>query len=293
MFEKEVERYMRSVRYSLSPKTVEGYGRYLGYFGEWLRSAQIQLADLTPDHVYEFLDTKPHWSDSSRWNFWCALKALLTFIDDEHHLVIHKVKIKRSKPEPQRTLKTDEVRRLVESIDPETRAGKRDQALIALMLDTGLRAAEVCRLKRDHVDVDETLLKVRVKGNKWSFRRFGNHTAMILRGWLKYRDETAMPDVETFFISMGGTKPGSSLTPDGLRAIFRAMGRRAGIKGLSPHVMRRTMATELVRDGQSLKVIKELGGWSDLQMVIRYTQAFTVEDYNGPFPSDRANGGER
>jgi site-specific recombinase XerD len=59
------------------------------------------------------------------------------------------------------------------------------------------------------------------------------------------------------------------LTHDGRRHYVR-LGRRAGVKGVTPHTLRHTFASRLVMAGVDLRTVQELGGWSSLDLVQRY-----------------------
>ena len=100
------------------------------------------------------------------------------------------------------------------------------------------------------------------------------------------RKEVAKPEVPTLFVSMGGNRPGTALTPDGLRSIFRALGAKSGLPNLSPHMLRRTFATLAIRQGASSKLVQVAGGWSSLLMVERYAQAIKPEDYQNHFATN-------
>jgi site-specific recombinase XerD len=55
-----------------------------------------------------------------------------------------------------------------------------------------------------------------------------------------------------------------------VKTVFRTACKRAGLVGVSPHVLRHTFASRLVMSGVDLKTVMELGGWSSLEMIQRY-----------------------
>ena len=87
---------------------------------------------------------------------------------------------RRERGKPQRTLTPEQITRLL-AILPDTPIGKRNRTLILLMLDTGLRAAEVCRLEMRFLDLGTRHLSVLAKGEKWRTCIFGEPTAEALR----------------------------------------------------------------------------------------------------------------
>lgn len=270
--------------------TKVAYGRFLRFFDDWLQTQDFPLSELSPKRWQDFLSTR-QWGGGTPYHCWQALKAYLKwrFGRDYPCRGMH---VYRPDPGPQRTLDADEVQQLIDSINTTTKAGSRDLPMILLMLDTGLRAQEVVGLQLKHLYLKHHYLEVEGKGGRWRQSVFSERTRIYLEDWLITRKSIALPETKTVFCGMGGLKPGSELTKDGLRAIFRAMGKRSGIDGLSPHVMRRTFATISSRLGAPSRLLQVAGGWSHISMVQRYTQALTPHDFAGYFPTNILGGSD-
>ena len=152
--------------------------------------------------------------------------------------------------------------------DP-TPAGARDGALIALMRATGMRRAEVCALRLADVDIERGALRVVGKGNKERAVYIANGSQRALRDWLDVRG-----DAGTFvFIQIG--KSGRMHTSEGLtpQAINIALDKRiesAGIAGLTPHDLRRTLAGDLLDNGADIATVARLLGHSSVTTTQRY-----------------------
>ena len=114
------------------------------------------------------------------------------------------MRVHRPDPGPQRTLDAKEVKTLVASIDTTTKAGSRDLPMVLLMLDTGLRAAEVCGLLVKHLEIPNRRLWVEGKGGKWREAIYSERTAVYLEDWLSTRAQVARPDNPTVYCGMGG-----------------------------------------------------------------------------------------
>ena len=156
--------------------------------------------------------------------------------------------------------------------------GVRDRAVLLLALDTGLRESELCRLRVSDVEMDRRRLVVRVKGGDDGEAVFSGETRSALVEWLVVRGDRAVPEM---FVSVGGKRPGSAVTPSGLRVMFRYMGVRAGLQGgFSPHDMRRAFATMAHRLGAPSRLVQVAGRWDDLRMVERYTASLSAEDFD-------------
>ncbi len=179
--------------------------------------------------------------------------------------------MKKPAKREQRTLTFEEAKKLVASFDTSTRLGRRDLALCALMMDSALRAAEICRLDLSKVDLEARLLYVVVKGGQEEFGIFTTETANFLSVWMS--DRAAIAKCTRLFVSFEAHRLGYELTPGGLRCIFHRIGREAGIPDLSPHVLRRTFATLSILMGVPTRVVQEIGRWHDLALVEQYTRA--------------------
>lgn len=182
------------------------------------------------------------------------------------------------KQKKQRTLTATQTFEIMLACDTSTPRGKRDLAIIALGLDTGLRESEICRLPLNRVDLENRRLTVVMKGGDEGEGAFSLETVAILSAWLAIRPAYARHGVDTFFVGVGGTKCGQPITPSGLRVIFRRVGAAAGLEKFSPHDLRRTFATLSHRNGAPTRVIQVAGRWDDIRQVVQYTQALEAKD---------------
>jgi site-specific recombinase XerD len=170
-----------------------------------------------------------------------------------------------------RTLDEAQCSALLASFDTSTAIGCRGLAMCALMLDSGLRAGEVCRLRLCDLDVDHGRFRVVVKGGEERPGAFSAVTGQYLARWLASR--RAAPGVDTVFVSVGGCRVGCSLTVCGLRAVFRRLGKAAGLAALSPHDLRRTFATLYLLAGCPTRVLQVAGRWQRITQVETYSRA--------------------
>lgn len=172
-----------------------------------------------------------------------------------------------------------------------TQRDGRDEALLLVLLDTGIRASEVCNLRVSDLDVQNRRLVVLGKGNKHRTVPFGSATARAL--WQYLRDEPHDPGDPLFF-----SERGQFLTRSGLLQLFERLGERAKISATrcSPHTMRHTCAVEYLRAGGNVFALKELLGHTTLHMTNRYValaQADIEAQHRKFSPADRLKGGAR
>ena len=154
---------------------------------------------------------------------------------------------------------------------------KRDLALVMVLLHTGLRVQELCSLKRSDVTLSERggSLIVRLgKGRKHREVPLNADVRKALRDYLCVRDEVRPSEIEPnearaapLFLS----QKGGALTPSAVWRIVTNVGKAAGVE-LSPHTLRHTFGTGLVRSGTDLVSVATLLGHESLNTTAVYTR---------------------
>ncbi len=167
------------------------------------------------------------------------------------------------KPVP--VLTDDELAALMKACAGKDFRDRRDEAMIRLLLDCGIRVSELCGLTVDGVDLDQGMALVRGKGSKVRPVYFGARTTRAVDRYLR----NAAP-------SGGRTStPCSSPSaapcrPDGVRERMKVRGEQAGIEDLHPHRFRHTFAHDFLMNGGQERDLKRLAGWSSDVMLERY-----------------------
>lgn len=283
-----------------SPGTVEKYGWHLERLAAWLNErGVIRPGQLTRLLLREWgAGLYDHWSASTVKQATSAAKAFLKFCREEKLIdepLADCLKLPKLESGEQRVLDIQEVQTVTASFNLEKMLDVRDLAIISLLVDSGLRASELCRLRESDLRfgvqlydpeanqvVSVNVLTVVRKGKKRKQPAyFGDETAERIRAWLKVRPELARPETEELFVSRGGLKPGTTLTRDGLRAIVRTIAKRAGVAHFSPHALRRSFAHLLVFAGANSRAIQLYGNWSNLKEVETYTASLQA---GGQYP---------
>lgn len=275
---KSIERFLRNSAYSAT--TIKNYRYCLRRLAAYLMVKGLEWEDVGPDVLLDFLD-RTGWGEHMRSQAHTAARAIVAFYHGSAH-PLFELPVKKPKPKPQRTMNEKEVVRLLASIDREKPQGVRNLAMAAVMLDTGIRAAEVCRFELKHLDLEDRSFRVKTKGGLYRTKVISEVTAVFLADWLEMRPRYARKGVTKVFVGIGGSTPGDRLTTSGLRNIFRRMGQVAKVAGLSPHVMRRTLATLSTIYGAPAVVLQKAGGWEDIRTMSVYTQAVperSIEEY--------------
>ena len=138
----------------------------------------------------------------------------------------------------------------------------RNLAIVWLMLESGLRRAEVAALDVSDMNLTGRTVAVRCgKGGKARTAVFGSSTAKALWSWLRVRHS----DGEELF---GGMK-GERLTPNGLSQLLARIKERSGVQ-VRPHMLRHAWAHINLASGMEGHDLMQLAGWSSATMLTRY-----------------------
>ncbi len=191
----------------------------------------------------------------------CAMRSFFGWVSGKKSVALG-LSVRRVKSRKQRSLTFEQLGAVLASCDTSAPLGKRNVALVALMVDTGLRASEVCRLRLVDLDLAGHCFRVVIKGGEEEAGIFTPETAALLATWLAVRGECALA---TVFTSVAAGKVAHSLTPCGLRCVFRNLGASAGLTKFSPHDLRRTFATLATERGVPSRLVQEGGRWSNIQ----------------------------
>jgi integrase/recombinase XerD len=278
----ELENCLAECRHSKT--TDELYRHSMREFFTWMNHELMDLDQVTLLAVRRWMDKKG-WSNSTQHTCAAAVRLYICWKFKGRHPLV-RLQVRREDPGPQRTLTAAQLKLLMASLIPENQTGvskchlaTRNQAMIALMVDTGIRAASLTHLTLDKIQMDEKRAFVLGKGHKWYPVVFSETTRQLLERWLEIRSWYAPDEVKELFVAIRGLQSGQPLTTAGLRMLFRRMGEEAGIGLISPHDMRRTFATLSFRNGAPSRQVQIQGGWTDLKLVERYSAALTCDDF--------------
>ncbi|NLI94405.1 MAG: tyrosine recombinase [Erysipelotrichaceae bacterium] len=150
----------------------------------------------------------------------------------------------------------------------------RDQALIHLMLASGLRASEVVALTLQDIDFNNRITRIFGKGQKERLVPFSEQARSDLQAYVKElrpkllaKNKIPRPTGVVFLNAQG--KP---LTTRGLEYILKAVEKKIGAYyDLHPHLLRHSFATDLLSKGADLRVIQELLGHESISTTQIYT----------------------
>jgi integrase/recombinase XerD len=213
--------------------------------------------------------TRPSWGNGHRYVVMSRLKNYIKWRFGQSHPALS-AKVKRTRPKRQRSLTQKQALELLASFDPHQPIGARNLAIIATALDTGLRLAELCRLKDGQVNTSAGCLQVITKGGEWGDAVISQETAAYIEQWRAHRNAHGST-ADTLFTSCAPGKPWRALTRGGLQRIASTWGDHIGVK-LSCHDLRRTFAILTTLNGAPSRVVQIAGRWANINMVETYTR---------------------
>lgn len=172
------------------------------------------------------------------------------------------------------SLTDDELRRLIKACGGKEFRDRRDEAIVRLMAETGMRAGEVTSLVVSDVDLTRGLVTVRRgKGGKGRIAPFGDQTARAVDRYLRTRRAHRLADSDTLWLG----DRGKNLEYYGLHAALKYRAELAGLTNFHPHLLRHTAASRWLAAGGSEGGLMAVAGWSTRDMIDRYTKATAAE----------------
>jgi site-specific recombinase XerD len=250
----------------LRPATIAAYAKALEQFRAWVR---FRAGDVGPEAIaardvltyIESLRRERHNGDAAvnrhvvvLRGFYRAMVAMGE-LEAQRNPLAHFPKLRPPQRKLPRVLSEPEVERLLEAPESDTVLGLRDRALLQLLYGTGLRASEAASLRERDVDLEQALVTVSGKGGHERSVPLNAAVSEALRGYRRARGR-ATPEAP-FFVS----RRGRALTRGAVYERVRTGARRARLsQRVSPHRLRHTFATHLVRAGVGIVTIRDLLG---------------------------------
>jgi len=159
----------------------------------------------------------------------------------------------------------------------------RDWAICELLYATGIRVSELVNINVRDVNFEQNLITVFGKGRKERIVPFSDVSKKVLRLWVKEKRKFLTKETQPLFVGSHGER----IDQRQVRRIVYSATSRLGIKGISPHSFRHSMATHILEGGADLRVVQEILGHSDLQTTQIYTHLTLKklkETYKQAFP---------
>lgn len=261
-----------SIERTLTDNTIQAYIRDLSSFNDYCVLKNHSLTDLSSEVITEYLWHKKQGGlkASSIYRAMESIKLFFRFLVMEEvikenpakNLITHKL----PKYLPV-VLSYQEIVRLLNQPSTGTEKDVRYKAMFELMYGSGLRVSELLSITVDDIDMQLDLVKIMGKGRKERLVPFGRNAKSALQRYRVLR-QARYPHEKVFFVS----RLGKSLSRIEFFRQIRRYAVQAGIhKKISPHSLRHSFATHLLKGGADLRAVQEMLGHANIATTQIYT----------------------
>jgi integrase/recombinase XerD len=272
------------VERGLSRNTVAAYRRDLGRYVEYLAAQQVgSVAEAQPHHVAAFAQAVSAGEDGRAALAPASAARMIVAVRGWHRFAVAEgwtvddaaidVKPRTAPARLPKALSTDAVENLLEAAaQGEGLRPLRDRALLEVLYASGARVSEAVGLDVDDISLgqgEESVL-LRGKGRKERIVPMGHFAADAVNAYMvRARPALAAGGKGTpaLFLNTRGGR----LSRQSGWTIIKAAAQRAGIENVSPHTLRHSFATHLLRGGADIRVVQELLGHASVTTTQVYT----------------------
>lgn len=273
------------VERNLSPLTIRDYGHYLTVFTEWTEAqnlSKIEKLDTSILKKYrlQLARTKTERGEKltvkTQSYYLIALRAFLKWLIKNDHKVMAPEKIELPKPEARQMtfLSVEQMFRVLQMPDVKALPGLRDRAILEVLFSTGLRVSELVSLDREQVNLETREFGVIGKGRRQRVVFLSNEAAHWLDQYFRNRSDNWSPVFIRHAREIDPSEEGEKmrLTTRSVQRIVEKYRKLAHLPiKITPHSIRHSFATDLLRNGAGLRDVQEMLGHKNLATTQIYT----------------------
>ncbi len=256
-------------KYSIN--TVNSYNRDLSKFAQYFEGKKLK--NLTGQDLKLYIQNlnKTMSAKSVARNI-STLKSFYKFLLIDKYVtknpMINIIQPKISKDLP-KVLSEKEVDQLL-NLKLTDAYSYRNKAMLELMYSSGLRVSELIALKVTDIDLSMSLVRIFGKGSKERIIPLGQPATEALFEYLTFYRHALIKKIKTNYLFLNSR--GDKMTRQGFFKILQKIAQEQGIQTpFSPHTLRHSFATHLLKHGADLRSIQELLGHSDISSTQIYT----------------------
>lgn len=256
-----------------SAKTIENYSLRLGRFLEF--RGNMPVGEISSLDVLEFR-TKllKRWLSKKTINYHVvALRAFLKFClkHDIDVLSPDKLELGKIAPRVVSFLTDEEIAQLMAMpamYEKKWLKRARDEAILHTLFGTGLRVSELVSLKKTDIKLDSNQFRVIGKWSKMRSVFFTKHAREKLENYMKMRDD----ECDHLFINLSNFQSFTTLSRNAIEELVKNYAKLAWIdKKVTPHTLRHSFATSLIKKGADIRSVQTLLGHSSITTTQIYT----------------------
>lgn len=277
---KNYVRYLKLER-NYSSNTIEAYQRDLRYLLQFAEEQGLALADVELEHLEQFamglhekgIGARSQARILSGVRSFYRFMVLDGYMEEDPTELLPSPQIGKYLPE---YLSVKEVDKLESAIDLSKWEGQRNKAIIEVLFSCGLRVSELVSLKLSDIFEEEKFVRVLGKGNKERLVPISPKAIQELHYWYIDRNLMKIKPGEEDYVFLN--RRGAHLTRTMILIMIKQTAKDAGIqKTISPHTLRHSFATALLKGGADLRAIQAMLGHEDIGTTEIYTHLETSD----------------
>lgn len=274
-FEKDIEEFLTYLKidkkYSLN--TINAYKNDLEKYYKYMKNNNKTIDTITRKEIesyLKYLNTEKLSMSTISHNI-STIRSFYKFLAIDKNLKnnpIELIELPKLKKRIPKVLSEEDINKLL-TIKCNNNFDIRNKAMLELMYSTGVRVSELINISIYDIDLTEDSVRIFGKGSKERIVPLGDMALESLKDYLKVRKEMLKKENNDFlFLNNHGKK----LTRQGFFKIIKNIAKEKNIKTeFSPHTLRHSFASHLLKYGADLRSIQELLGHSDLSTTQIYT----------------------
>ena len=270
------------VEKGLSKNTIESYRRDIKNFNNFLLNKKIDSPnDIKYNNILEFISslTDKGYKSASVARTIVSIKQFFKYLQIEEIIkdnpisIVKTPKVKKSLPV---VLSEKDVDTLLNLPEDGTPGRTRDLAMLELLYATGIRVSELINLKLNDLNFEMGYIIVQGKGSKERIVPIGEKSKQKIMDYLSNSRDFMIKNKISSYLFI--TKRGTKMTRQGFWKLIKRNALNCGIKtNITPHTLRHSFATHLLKRGADLRSIQFMLGHSDISS----TQIYTHLDKEG------------
>ncbi|UAM99850.1 site-specific tyrosine recombinase XerD [Polaribacter litorisediminis] len=294
---RDYQLYLKIER-GLSQNTLDSYTRDLEKLTLFLDENDINCSAISIDEVtiQQFIyEVAKKVNPRSQARIISGLRSFFDYLVFEDYRetnptdLIETPKIGRKLPD---TLSEDEINELISAIDLSHPQGERNRTIIETMYSCGLRVSELITLKISDLFFDEGFIKVTGKGNKERYVPI-HYTAQKYISMYIHEIRTHLKPIKNFEDTLFLNRRGKGLTRQMIFTILKDLSVKINLKKkISPHTLRHSFATHLLKNGADLRAIQQMLGHESItttEVYVHLNTSYLKEVLETYHPRKRLN----
>ena len=277
-----VKRYMRYLKLerNYSENTIEAYRHDLHWLLDYLAANSLTPTEVRLEDLQQFAATihERGMSAKTQARILSGVRVFYKFLNVDGFMDTDPSELLESPRLPQHLpeyLTLEEVDRLEDSMDMSKAESQRNRAIIEVLFSCGLRVSELVNLKLSDIFFEEKFIRVLGKGSKERLVPISDKAIQELQLWFTDRCHLDIKRGEEDYVFLN--RRGHHLTRTMILIMIKRQAEEAGIKKtISPHTLRHSFATALLKGGADLRVIQALLGHEDIGTTEIYTHIDTT-----------------